>query len=93
MGGGTLDLSTYKLDMAFSPRAHSANFFDANISLFLEGDINNPQVKVGKLSAVSDVGLKYGQWALLGPLALAIPKLSVNKPPSCQVALDALLAE
>ncbi len=93
MGGGTLDLSTYKLDMAFSPRAHSASFLDANVSLFVQGAVDNPQVKVDKLSAVSDVGIKYGQWALLGPLALAIPKLPLNKPPTCREALDALAAE
>jgi hypothetical protein len=89
-GGGKLNLTKSTLDFALAPRAKNKNFLDANISLFVTGPVNDPKVQVGKLSAVSDVGLKYGQWALLGPFSLALPKIKFSKIPTCEQAIKSL---
>lgn len=89
-GGGKINLNTYTMDLAVAPRVKNKNFLDANVSLFVKGPLNDPKVQVGKLSAVSDVGLKYGQWALLGPLSLALPKLKFGQTPSCEHAIENL---
>lgn len=92
-GGGTIDLNSEKIDLAVAPRARKKRFFNSNISLFIKGPLSEPKTSVGKLSAIGDVGMKYGKWALLGPFALALPFLPSKKPPSCEKVEQGILDE